>query len=296
MPFPVKRSAAADGTATTQLLRSVQAKRYTDSAAAPGCHRFPIGDGEQSVFEAYKQAIAAAKSYIYCENQHMAHPTLLALMADAAARGVVVVFVAPRNPMGAVRSCAAKAAAWSRARSSEAGGAGAGADAGAGSRMPPYANVFTDSLPAVERQPNFVALGLATNVTSASAPAGDGVALVYVHAKVMIVDDAWYTIGSANQVDISMDHPELHTEVNAAVWDVPSATALRVEAVKEHAGVDTSGDSGAEAMRALIAAARANRDAITAAGLVGDSGLYTATKRSKLLCHAFEMKPTSWGL
>lgn len=40
---------------------------------------------------------------------------------------------------------------------------------------------------------------------------------LYVHSKLMIVDDACVTIGSANLVDLSLNKD--HTEMNASCWD-----------------------------------------------------------------------------
>jgi phosphatidylserine/phosphatidylglycerophosphate/cardiolipin synthase-like enzyme len=58
-------------------------------------------------------------------------------------------------------------------------------------------------------------------------------ASVYCHSKLMIVDDTWLTIGSANLDDGSL---ESHTELNLSVLDSPSARGLRRALLTEHLG------------------------------------------------------------
>jgi phosphatidylserine/phosphatidylglycerophosphate/cardiolipin synthase-like enzyme len=81
---------------------------------------------------------------------------------------------------------------------------------------------------------------------------------VYVHDKLMIVDDAWATVGSAN-----LHHWSLHgnAELNASVWDPAFATALRVELFAEHLGRDTSGLDDLAAFRCFAEIARRNATA-----------------------------------
>lgn len=59
---------------------------------------------------------------------------------------------------------------------------------------------------------------------------------IYVHSKLMIVDDEWFTLGSANFVDISWKKD--HTELNFAVWDPTVASQLRRDLFAEHGLVD----------------------------------------------------------
>lgn len=54
-----------------------------------------------------------------------------------------------------------------------------------------------------------------------------------VHAKIMIVDDEWWTIGSANINDRSFFHDG---EINVAVQHSPSASHLRMQLFEEHLG------------------------------------------------------------
>src|SRR6266704_296423 len=64
---------------------------------------------------------------------------------------------------------------------------------------------------------------------------------VWVHAKLMIVDDAWFTVGSCN-----LHHASLfgNAELNAACWHPETARALRSELLKEHLEHDTSSMDG----------------------------------------------------
>ncbi|HEY4168920.1 MAG TPA: phosphatidylserine/phosphatidylglycerophosphate/cardiolipin synthase family protein, partial [Reyranella sp.] len=71
-------------------------------------------------------------------------------------------------------------------------------------RQDPSRRVLFEGLEALGRHPNFRLAGLA----------------VYVHAKLMIVDDAWLTIGSCNLHRYSMGG---HSEMNASVWDAAVA-------------------------------------------------------------------------
>jgi len=164
------------------------------------------------------------------------------------------------------------------------------------------ADVFL-KLEKLASQPNFTLLGLAANACGArcggskyepSSTDSLEVHFVYVHAKLAIVDDQWFTIGSANQVDISMHRD--HTEVNASVWDAPTARALRSQLVEEHSGVDTSAMEGARAMDALVTAARRNASRVSSAGPVSEQGVWSTTKPSELLCHAFPMDLCTYGL
>jgi len=50
----------------------------------------------------------------------------------------------------------------------------------------------------------------------------------------MIVDDLFFTLGSANFVDISWKKD--HTELNIAVWDERVARSLRWQLFEEHLG------------------------------------------------------------
>jgi cardiolipin synthase len=78
---------------------------------------------------------------------------------------------------------------------------------------------------------NFALVGIA-----ARNPRG-GWSNIYVHGKVMLIDDAWATIGSCNLHASSLFG---NTEMNASFWDPKVVRALRCELVAEHIGQDTA--------------------------------------------------------
>jgi cardiolipin synthase len=95
---------------------------------------------------------------------------------------------------------------------------------------------------------------------------------VYVHAKAMLVDDAWATIGSCNLHGNSLGG---HAELNASVWDGSVVRALRCELLAEHLGQDTSGLDDRAAMDLYRKVAEANSCQATAHS-VGHQGLAVA--------------------
>jgi hypothetical protein len=68
-----------------------------------------------------------------------------------------------------------------------------------------------------------------------------------VHAKLIIVDDKWLSIGSANFVDIS--YRKDHSELAVAVWDPDVARKLRVKLFLEHISMDVSDMEDVEALK-----------------------------------------------
>ena len=86
---------------------------------------------------------------------------------------------------------------------------------------------------------------------------------VYVHSKLMIVDDAWMTVGSAN---LEMSSLERDTELNVACWDARVVTSLRRELFAEHGG-DVVTAEARSPLAALRAAAARQMD-VARSGLV----------------------------
>jgi len=221
LQFP-SRLAAPAGDAPVQITRTVRAGRYTASIAAPGAEPFPIARGEASVLEQYLAAIDAARDGIYLENQFLGSAPVFERLGAAVERGVEVVFVLPGAPSDAVRMA----------------------------RTEPRTAPFFDALAALGSCPNFTLAGLVAK--DGSGTLHD----VYVHAKVMLVDDAWATIGSTNVLTRSF-HAD--TELNASLWHPETVRALRNALFQEHLGVDTGGLALPEALRAFGARARENR-------------------------------------
>ena len=74
---------------------------------------------------------------------------------------------------------------------------------------------------------------------------GRGGSIVYVHAKICIVDDRWLTIGSANLNEHSLFND---TEVNVVIRDEATVRAVRLQLWAEHlerSVDDVSGDPAA---------------------------------------------------
>lgn len=80
---------------------------------------------------------------------------------------------------------------------------------------------------------------------------------VYVHSKIMLVDDAWATVGSANLAGRGF-HDD--SEMNVSVWHEPTVRALRCELMREHAGIDTEEMDDVAAIDCFRRVARANRE------------------------------------
>ncbi len=83
-------------------------------------------------------------------------------------------------------------------------------------RKNPARRASFDGLEALGRYPGFRLAGLP----------------VYVHAKLMIVDDAWATIGSCNLHAHSLGGS---AEMNASIWDAGVARDLRADLLRRHA-------------------------------------------------------------
>lgn len=223
LPLPTHVSTPR-GASVVQVQRMVRPEQYAGRCVVPDgpCH--DIAAGERSIVEQYVQAIEAARSSIYIENQALPVPEIALRLEAALRRGVEVVIVVPAEPdasVHAARQDTAKAALF-------------------------------DCVEALGHYENFVLVGLCV------AQEGRNRA-VYVHAKAMLVDDAWVTVGSCNLHAFSLGG---HTEMNASVWDTDVARALRCELLAEHLGQDTSELGDQAAMRLFRETARRNRIAI----------------------------------
>ncbi len=221
LSFPGVASPPA-GDAVVQLTRTVRAGRYRDGTAPPGGERFAIGNGEFSVFDQYIAAIDRAERTIYLEDQAIGAPKIVGHLKAALERGVAVVFLVPGNAHPEYRAA----------------------------REIPAVKPFFDLVASLGDFDHFLLAGIASN-----AKAG-GYYDVYVHAKIMLIDDAWATIGSTNVADRSFFGD---TELNASFWHRPTARALRCELLQEHLGSDTSGLDDAAALGLMRERARQNQ-------------------------------------
>jgi phosphatidylserine/phosphatidylglycerophosphate/cardiolipin synthase-like enzyme len=221
LDFPLSLSAAR-GDGLVQIQRHIPAGCYSDGTPSPGAEPYDIVAGERSIFEQYGLAIDAARSSIYIENQGVPVPEVSARLEAALKRGVEVAVLLPADPEAWVR-------AW---------------------RREPERRALFDGIEALGLHENFTLAGLA-------APnARNSRHNVYVHAKLMLVDDAFGTIGSCNLHAASLFH---NGEMNASFLDAGVARALRCELFAEHLGADTSQLDDRAALRLYAEVARRNR-------------------------------------
>ena len=214
------------GPVTVQVQRTIPAGRYLDGHPAPGAAPFAIADGERSNLDQYLAAINAARRSIYMENQFLDVPAVIDALLRAVQRGVEVAVLMPAEPDEAVRALQSPERATILAQRAELG-----------------------------RYKNFTLAGLA-------GLGDDGCRhSVYVHSKLMIVDDHWATVGSCNLHRYSLFG---NSELNVAFTDEPAVRRLRDALLGEHLGQDTVGMAGAAALGLLrqIALENARRQAV----------------------------------
>lgn len=220
LAFPTEVSGAV-GEVPVQITRTVQAGRYRDTTATPGGKAFSIQAGEFSIYEQYIAAIDAAKSSIYIEDQAIGSPKIVGHLKQALERGVHVVFLLP----------------------------GRAHPAYAEARIQPALAPFFDLVAGLDGHSSFSMAAIAS-VEEDGTPHE-----IYVHAKIMLVDDVWVTIGSTNTADRSF---RTDTELNASIWHRDTVRALRCELFEEHIGIDTSDLSDVEAFQCFHDRAREN--------------------------------------
>jgi cardiolipin synthase len=201
LTFP-NGSSEARGESTVQIQRNVHAGCYRDPQPAPESAPYRIADGECSITDQYLLAIKAARRSIYIENQALPVLEIARELEQALKRGVHVVLLLPGEPEKYV-------AQW---------------------RLRPERKAIFDQLEALGRYENFTLTGIASQTPDAER------AYIYVHAKVMLVDDTWATIGSCNLHSNSLFG---HSELNATVWDAHVVRAMRCELFLEHLGRQT---------------------------------------------------------
>jgi phosphatidylserine/phosphatidylglycerophosphate/cardiolipin synthase-like enzyme len=223
LAFPTTVSHAT-GKSIVQIQRTIRAGHHVDGAATPGGVTFDIAAGESSVFEQYAKAVDAARDAIYIEDQYIASPQIVEHLHGALARGVDVIFLCPADPEQQIKDSRANA----------------------------KAAPFYERVAALGAYPNFLLAGIAAHQADGSET------VVYVHDKIMLVDDLWATIGSCNIATQSFFND---AEMNAAIWDEDVVRALRIELLAEHLGIDTGRMEMRDALRLYREAARANAQA-----------------------------------
>jgi len=221
LPFPICLSDPR-GPSVVQIQRNVHAGRYADGHASPGGIPFNIGGGERTIFDQYLLAIVAAREAIYIENQAIPIPPVASAIEDALTRGVEVVILVPAQPEPHVRAA----------------------------RRDPCRQELFDRVARLGQYEHFSLVGIAA--MGAEGERRD----IYVHGKIMLVDDEWTTIGSCNLHSNSLSG---HTEMNASIWDGTVVRALRRELLSEHLNQDTGRLDMRVALQLYRAIAQQNR-------------------------------------
>jgi len=220
LPLPVRLSLPR-GSIAAQVQRTIPNDHYAEGAWALRDAAYDIASGEFSVEEQYARAIDAARHAIYIENQAFSERSMIARLKRALERGVQVAVVVPAQGEHHMR----------RFR-----------------QMAEHRATF-DLIAACGRHENFTLCGLA-------GPMPDGARVdVYVHGKLMMVDDAFATIGSTNFAERSFRN---QTEMNVSFQDAAAVKALRCDLFEEHLARDTSALDAAAALRLFAATAHAN--------------------------------------
>lgn len=232
MPAPIA------GGVTAQVTRTIP----------PHTYKF-ASDGIATIRDMYVRAIRQARSFIYFENQYLWPEVYLGLdslrwgerspeamevldaLGAALDRGVSLTFVLPDHP-NCGRRFSDGGIAWLKQRSPRAVSEG---------RL----SVFT--------------LGAYEQYSSGRIVYRP----VYVHAKVAIVDDVWWTAGSAN-----LNSRGLHSdaEINVSVLDATTAHDLRLRLWTEHLQPSASERAALEepgkGLAVMRASAQANLDRV----------------------------------
>ncbi|MFP6664819.1 MAG: phosphatidylserine/phosphatidylglycerophosphate/cardiolipin synthase family protein [Deltaproteobacteria bacterium] len=198
LPRPSETSGAA-GDMAVQITRTIMPGILADTTPSPGAASFAIAEGESSVREQVLAAVASARRTIHIENQIFLSKALLGGLRDALARGVRVIALVPRIPMQELIDY--------RRRAPES-----------------VAPIF-DLLEECGHSELFTFAALAKK--NAQGRLVD----IYIHAKIMLVDDVWGTIGSTNFMSRSFFQ---ETELNASFWCPETVRRLREDLFNEH--------------------------------------------------------------
>ena len=177
--------------------------------------------GEQTNLYQYIAAIRAARRTIYMENQYVEVAEIVAALHEALRRGVEVALLMPAVP-----------------------------DISPTAYATPERRAFFAARAALGAYETFTLAGIA------GLGADGGRTPVYVHSKLMLVDDIWATVGSCNLHRFSLFG---NCELNAAFSDPETVQAFRVALLQEHLGHDTSALDDLAALRLFHQIARANR-------------------------------------
>jgi cardiolipin synthase A/B len=190
------------GGTIVQIQRTVHRHRYADGRSTPEGLPFDIASGERSIFEQCCSAISAARLSIYIENHTVNVPEIIAYLYEALQRGVEVVLLMP-----------AEVDLYDNLATS------------------PKRLALIKKWEALNEYDNFTLAGIAgLGMDGRRKP-------VYVHSKLMLVDDVWATVRSCNLHRFSLFG---NSEMNAAIGDPAAVHGFRSALLQEHLNLDTS--------------------------------------------------------
>jgi len=220
LAFP-NHTPPACGAADVQIQRTTHPGRYVNDYPPPGAAAFDIASGEKTNLDQYCAAIRSARRTIYLENQYVEVSEIVDALHDALKRGVEVVLLLPAVP-----------------------------DISSSAVVTQARLAFLAARAHLAVYPNFTLCGIAGLGTDGRRKP------VYVHSKLMLVDDEWATVGSCN-----LHHHSLfgNGELNAAFWEPVTVRAMRVELFQEYLAIDTSALSDTAALRLFRRIADENR-------------------------------------
>lgn len=218
LPFPT-RIPARRGDAVVQIQRTIHRGRYVDGHAAPGGPTFAIAAGERSCFDQYCAAIGAARRSIYIENQYIDVPEIIDCLQGALQRGVDVVLLMPAEPDISLP-------------------------------IAPERRAILERRAALAHHERFLLAGIAGRGADGRRKP------IYVHAKLMLIDDAWATVGSCNLHRYSLFGS---SEMNVAFTEPATVRAMRCALLGEHLDHDTAGLDDRDALRLFREVAQDNR-------------------------------------
>jgi len=184
------------GDTVVQVVRTIRHELYRGRRGWAAEHGFELADGEYAIRDTVHRWIDAATSSVYIENQYLMAPDTLERLRLAAARGVDIIAIVPCEPDPNL-------ALYPQAKLAET----------------------RTALEALAREGRFGLFGLRH-----PGPSGKP---IYVHAKLLIVDDRLLTIGSANFWPPSYSRD---SELNVCVWNAAIARGTRERLASEHVG------------------------------------------------------------
>ncbi|MET0164596.1 MAG: phospholipase D-like domain-containing protein [Vicinamibacterales bacterium] len=187
---PNTQTSGEDAIATVQVVRTLSGKRFTGLK----------GESEKGILEGYLRAFAAAKHYIYLENQYFTDSVITdALVATLKEnKNLQIIMVVPIKP-----------------------------------DLPTYPRRQAKRIEQL-RDAGGDRVGVFTRWSYDKRTAGrPWVAPVYIHAKGAVVDDSWATIGSANLDGLSLDYNLL---LSPLVFGETTACELNINIIPSSPG------------------------------------------------------------